>query len=98
MSGTVKSSAGLDVRRRRIIYRAWHRGTREMDLIMGRFADANIETLTEAEVDIFEHLLEIEDPDLFSWLSGSLPVPAELDTPFFRKIQTWHLAGNSLPE
>ena len=40
MTGTTRSSAGLDERRRRLLYRSWHRGTREMDLIMGRFADA----------------------------------------------------------
>lgn len=98
MSGTVKSSAGLDVRRRRILFRAWHRGTREMDLIMGRFADAEVEGLSEEEIDVFEHLLEVEDPDLFAWVSGSLPVPPALDTPFFRKIQAWHLAGGSMPD
>jgi antitoxin CptB len=42
MTGTIRSSDGLDVRRRRILFRAWHRGMREMDLIMGRFADAVI--------------------------------------------------------
>ena len=42
MSGTTRTSADLDVRRRQILYRSWHRGMREMDLIMGRFADAEI--------------------------------------------------------
>ncbi|MGU3494857.1 succinate dehydrogenase assembly factor 2 [Xanthobacteraceae bacterium A53D] len=98
MSGSEISSAGLDVRRRRIMFRAWHRGTREMDLIMGRFADAHIETLTEDEVTAFEQMLLIEDPDLFNWVSGSIPAPDDVATPLFRRIQDWHLAGGSLPD
>ena len=47
MSGSTRTSADLDVRRRRILFRAWHRGMREMDLIMGRFADAEIGTLSD---------------------------------------------------
>ena len=47
MTGTTRSSAGLDARRRRILYRSWHRGTREMDLLMGRFADALIGEMSE---------------------------------------------------
>ena len=45
MSGTTRSSEGLDLRRRKLLFRCWHRGLREVDLIMGRFADATIEAL-----------------------------------------------------
>lgn len=93
MSGTVKSSEGLDMRRRRILYRAWHRGTREMDLVMGRFADAEIAALSEAEIDDFEHLIDAPDRELFSWVSGSEPVPAEYDTPLFRRMRNFHVDG-----
>lgn len=98
MTGTVKSSAGLDVRRRRILFRSWHRGTREMDLLMGRFADAEIEALTEEEVEAFEELIEVQDPDLFSWISGSNPTPAEFDTPIFHKLKAYHLSKRGVPE
>lgn len=98
MTGTVKSSAGLDVRRRRILFRAWHRGTREMDLLMGRFADAEIEGLTEDEVEAFEELIEVQDPDLFSWISGSSPTPADFDTPIFNKLKAFHLANGGVFE
>ena len=54
MSGSTRSSADLDVRRRRNLFRAWHRGIREMDLIMGRFADAEIGTLSEEDLSEFE--------------------------------------------
>ncbi|TCT00994.1 succinate dehydrogenase assembly factor 2 [Aquabacter spiritensis] len=98
MTGATKSSAGLDLRRRRILFRAWHRGTREMDLLMGRFADAQIDQLSEAEVAEFETLIEVQDPDLFGWISGSLDVPADMDTPVFRKLKDWHLSGVGVPE
>ncbi|MFG1465737.1 succinate dehydrogenase assembly factor 2 [Xanthobacter sp. DSM 24535] len=97
MTGTEKSSAGLDVRRRRILFRAWHRGTREMDLLMGRFADAEIEALTEDEVAQFEILIEVEDPDLIGWIGGNVPVPAEQDTEIFRRLQGFHLSGRGVP-
>ncbi|MEW6121044.1 MAG: succinate dehydrogenase assembly factor 2 [Pseudomonadota bacterium] len=98
MTGTVKSSAGLDVRRRRILFRAWHRGTREMDLLMGRFADAMIEDLTEEEVEAFDVLIEVQDPDLFAWINGSAPVPPDMDTAMFRKFKDWHLSGVGVPD
>jgi len=79
MTGTTRSSAGLDARRRRILYRSWHRGTREMDLLMGRFADACIGELSEEEVEDFEKLIEVEDPDLFGWLGSGVPSP-DFDT------------------
>jgi len=98
MTGSVKSSAGLDERRRRILFRAWHRGTREMDLLMGRFADAELVGLSEDEVGAFEELIELQDPDLFAWISGSLPMPAEHDTPIFRKLIDFHMSKRGVPE
>ena len=64
------SSAALDERRRRILFRAWRRGLREMDLVMGQFADANLPAMTEAEIDEFEALLEIPDPQTLAWITG----------------------------
>jgi antitoxin CptB len=90
MSGSTRTSADLDVRRRRILFRAWHRGTREMDLIMGRFADAEIAALGDAELADFELLIEVPDPDLFAWLSGAAAVPANYDTAAFRRLQRFH--------
>jgi antitoxin CptB len=86
----------LELRRRKLRYRAWHRGTREMDLLLGRFADAELPHLNEAEVAALESLIELPDPDLFSWLMGDSPVPPESDTPMFRRIQTFHREGKGL--
>lgn len=98
MSGTMISSAGLDVRRRRLLFRAWHRGMREMDLLLGRFADAEVATLSDAELDAFEALLEPQDQEVFSWISGTAPIPPEHDTALFRRICDFHLTGRGLPD
>ena len=86
MTGTARSSEGLDARRRKLLFRSWHRGIREMDLVLGGFADQSIATLTDAELNQYEHLLELQDADLLSWVTGSSPVPAAFDTPLLKKI------------
>lgn len=57
MTGSTRSSSGLDDRRKRLLFRCWHRGTREMDLILGRFADIEIAGLTDGELTQLEHLI-----------------------------------------
>ncbi|MBV9136160.1 MAG: succinate dehydrogenase assembly factor 2, partial [Hyphomicrobiales bacterium] len=63
-----------EIRRRRLRFRAWHRGIREMDLLMGGFADARLQSLDERELDVFEELLELPDQEVFTWLTGQAPV------------------------
>lgn len=81
------SSEGLDARRRRLLFRCWHRGIREMDLVLGRFADAQLSSLSEAELSELEGWLEIPDQQLFAWVNGMEPAPAELDTALFRRLR-----------
>jgi len=90
MTGTTRSSADLDPRRRRTLFRAWHRGIREMDLIMGRFADAEIGTLSEDELNDFEALIEVPDRDLFKWLTGEAETPSNYDTQVWRRLRDFH--------
>ena len=90
MSGTTRTSADLDPRRGRMLFRAWHRGIREMDLIMGRFADAEIGTLSEGDLDEFERLIEVPDRDLFRWITGEDATPSNYDTAIFRRVKTFH--------
>lgn len=75
MTGTMRSSEGLDARRRKLLFRSWHRGMREMDLILGSFADAEIGVLTEAEIDQYEKLLDIPDTELLPWITGERIIP-----------------------
>jgi antitoxin CptB len=87
MTGLARTSAGLDERRRRLLFRSWRRGTREMDLIMGRFAEAVIADLTDEEIAEFERLSDAADPDLYAWLTGKEPVPADYDSAVFRRLR-----------
>lgn len=80
----------LDLRRRRLRFRAWHRGTREMDLVMGRFADAELASLPPVEVEELERLMEAPDRDVFSWVTGELAVPTNYDTAVFRRLRDFH--------
>ncbi len=89
MSGSTRSSSNLDVRRRKILFRAWHRGIREMDIVLGQFADDQLEKLTDDEMREFETVLEINDRDLLQWVTGEKPVPADIDTPFFRRLSDY---------
>jgi antitoxin CptB len=80
----------LDVRRRRLLFRAWRRGTREMDLILGRFAEARLAELSESDVAELERLMDVPDQDLFAWVSGAAPPAANYDTPVLRAIVAFH--------
>ncbi|HVG50446.1 MAG TPA: succinate dehydrogenase assembly factor 2 [Xanthobacteraceae bacterium] len=90
MTGTTRTSAGLDERRRRLLYRAWHRGMREMDLIMGRFADAAIGAMSEAELDAFERLSDVPDPELYNWIANNAAVPPPYDTALLARLRAFH--------
>ena len=90
MTGTQISSEGLDPRRRRLLFRSWHRGIREMDLVLGRFADAHIATLNENELDEYERWLDVPDQRIFAWVNGAQVVPPEVDTPLFKRLRDFH--------
>jgi antitoxin CptB len=93
VSGSRISSHGLDARRRRLLFRSWHRGIQEMDLVLGRFADAQIALLSDAELDDYERLLEIPDQQMFAWVSGAEATPAEVDSALFRRLRDFHRDG-----
>jgi antitoxin CptB len=90
---TTHSSQGLDVRRRKLRFRAWHRGMREVDLIMGGFADFCVAQLSEADLDEFDRLLEVSDPELLAWVTGETAPPAEYDTPLLRRLCEFNHRG-----
>lgn len=84
------SSEGLDLRRKRLLFRCRHRGIREMDLVLGRFADAQLATLNEAELSELERWLEMPDQQMFAFVNGTAPTPANLDTPLFAQLRAFH--------
>lgn len=66
-------------RRKRLLFRSWHRGTREMDLLLGNFAERSLPTFSDRQLDLFEALLEYADSDIYEWMTGREPVPPALD-------------------
>ena len=90
MTGSNRSSDGLSPRRRRLLFRSWHRGIREMDLLMGRFADACIADLAESELDDYEKLLEVPDHDLYTWITGEVATPDAYATGLLARLRAFH--------
>lgn len=76
-----------EAQRKRLHFRCWHRGTREADLLLGRFAQVYLAELDGAQLDAFEALLKVSDPDLYNWITGREPVPAAYDTSVMRLLQ-----------
>ncbi|MBV9824575.1 MAG: succinate dehydrogenase assembly factor 2 [Alphaproteobacteria bacterium] len=74
------------VRRKRLLFRSWHRGTREADLILGSFADSHLAGFTAAQLDAYEALLETDDGDIWDWLTGRTAPPGEQDTEVTRML------------
>jgi len=66
----------LDPRRKRLLFRSLHRGTKETDLMLGGFAEHHLAAMDDGQLDRFERLLEAPDTDLFDWITGRLPAPA----------------------
>jgi antitoxin CptB len=91
---TERTSDGLDLRRRKLLFRCWHRGMREMDLIMGRFADSAVAELSDGELADLERLIELPDRDLLAWVTGEVNVPEDVDSVVFRRMRDFHRNGN----
>jgi len=82
-----------DPRRKKILFRCWHRGMKEMDLLLGGFANAEIDRLSDEELLELEHLLTANDQDLYAWMTGRKPLPPEWDGPLYRRIIAYHEAA-----
>jgi antitoxin CptB len=78
--GTGKMTSDDDARRKRLAFRCWHRGTREMDLMLGRFCDRHLAQMDGDQLDRFEKLLENSDPDLYNWITGREAPPPDQDS------------------
>ena len=76
----------VEIRRKRLLWRASHRGIREMDILVGGFARQNLAAMSAAELDEFEPVIAHTDNDLFDWLIRSVPVPAEHLTATMRSL------------
>lgn len=81
------------LRRRRLLFRATHRGTQETDLLIGGFVAARLDALSEGEVDALETVMDLPDPDLADWLTGRIAIPACHDSPMLRALRAAALRG-----
>ena len=82
----------LEIRRRRLLYRATHRGTYENDLLVGGYVRRHIGTMTEHQMDALEEVMDLPDADLADWLTGRRPIPHTLNTPMFQSLRAYALA------
>ena len=82
-----------DARLNRLRFRAWRRGFREADLILGPFVDTHAASMTEAEFDRLEALMEQSDHDIFGWIMGALPVPPAFDDDILARLRAFRPVG-----
>jgi len=80
------------IRRKRLRFRSWHRGTRELDLLLGRFADRHMASLTSQQLDRYEALIDEPDPDIYSWISGRESPPTAHDNDVLKLIQNMKIS------
>lgn len=86
-------SEDIEVRRKRAAWRAGHRGTKELDLLVGRFADARLPGMAVADLEHFERFLAVTDPELQSWLLGPLAAPDPEFAAVVADIRSFHGLG-----
>lgn len=96
VTGMGRTSDGLDARRKRMMFRAWHRGTKELDIILGSFADKHLASMDDAELDAFEALMDVPEPDLYNWISGREALPQNYQGPLIEQIIAFHNKGGAV--
>lgn len=87
----------MDDRRKKLQFRAWRRGFREIDLILGRFADQELANLGDDQLAAFERLLDAPDQDVYAWITGQEPPQVEYDTPLLAAVRAFCLESAKQP-
>ncbi len=85
----------IESRRRRILFRATHRGTYENDILIGRFVRARLDAFTDADMDELERVMDHPEVVLADWLTGRQPIPADVDCVLLREMRDAALAGEA---
>ena len=76
----------IEIKKKRLLFRSTHRGTREMDILLGDFFKSNMSDLNKEQLNEFEGLIEIPDDDLYNWAMGRMEIPKEMDTQLLRNF------------
>lgn len=84
----------IEKTRKRLIFRSWHRGTREMDLILGSFADRHVPDFNSEDLASYQDILCHSDPDLYNWITGKDQVPANFMSPVMERLLRHNPANN----
>ena len=84
------SSEAREARLRKLSFRAWQRGFKEADIILGNFADDRLPGMTDAQLDIFEVLLEVPDQDLYGWIIERDPTPVEHQSEIMTELNSYY--------
>lgn len=87
-------SENLTPEKKRLLYRAMHRGFKEADIVVGRFAEENLGAMSDEEVEEFRLLLEVPDQELYAWVIGREEAPANYQGSVLRKMQAFDVAGS----
>ena len=82
-------ASDLPVRHRRLQFRSWHRGSREVDILLGQFCDQHLLEMKEEDLEQFETLLEQPDPDIWNWVIGRQKIPADFDNTVMRRLKKY---------
>lgn len=84
----------MDARRRKLLFRASRRGFKEMDLLMGEFASANLEQMQTPDLDEFERLLDMDDQDVYGWILGREKEPEHVSGPVLEQLKQFDLPAH----
>lgn len=82
----------VETRRKRLRYRSWHRGTKELDLLLGSFAERHLDRLSPDQLDRYEAILEADEHDIYAWIAGRRAVPPAHDNDVMAMILAFDFA------
>lgn len=86
----------LDIQRKKLRIRAWRRGFKEADLILGRFCDDHVGTMDAQALDAFERLLDQQDQDVYGWIIGRTETPAEFEGPVMDALRNYRVDADAV--
>ena len=87
----------ISITRKRLTFRSWHRGTREIDLLLGKFADACLGDFDAAQLALYDRFLNNSDPDIYNWITGQEPVPPAEDNAVVKKLVGFYTLSPNQP-
>jgi antitoxin CptB len=83
---------GITIKRKQLLFRSWHRGTREIDLLLGKFADRHVPEMDAGQLELYDRFLSNNDPDIFNWVTAAEPLPPEEENEVVRALIRFYAA------